>query len=58
MLDADLKAPLELTGAEMDDVVAFMEALTDPGTLLDPMLLTVPATVPSGLTPLFGVKAP
>jgi cytochrome c peroxidase len=57
MLDTDLKSPLGLTGAEVDDVVAFMEALTDPGTLLDPELLTVPATVPSGLEPLFGVKA-
>jgi cytochrome c peroxidase len=58
MLDTDLKAPLSLTGAEMDDIVAFMEALTDPGTLLDADLLTVPTTVPSGLAPLFGVRAP
>lgn len=57
MLDVDLKAPLGLTGAEIDDVIAFMQALTDPGTLLDPMLLTVPTTVPSGLEPLFGVNA-
>ena len=58
MLDGDLKGTLGLTGPEMDDIVAFMESLTDPGTLLDPKLLTVPSSVPSGLTPVFGVKAP
>ncbi|MBT3267480.1 cytochrome-c peroxidase [Candidatus Poribacteria bacterium] len=58
MLDPDLKAPLGLSRVEMDALVAFMESLTDPGTLLDPMLLTVPESVPSGLPPVFGVNAP
>ena len=58
MLHPDLRDPLALSGAEMDALVAFMESLTDPGTLLDPMLLTVPETVPSGLPPVFGVNAP
>jgi hypothetical protein len=35
-----------------------MEALTDPGTALDPVLLTVPESVPSGLEPVFGMRTP
>lgn len=59
LLDADGKAErLGLTEDEITALVEFMKALTDPGTLLDPMLLTVPDKVPSGLTPLIGVRPP
>jgi len=54
-MDARLLEPLGLTEDEIRAVVSFLEALTDPGTRLDPMLITVPETVPSGLTPVFGV---
>jgi len=36
----------------------FLEALTDPGTRLEPVLLTVPDAVPSGLSPVFRVRSP
>lgn len=55
MMDPRLLEPLGLTGDEMRAIVSFLEALTDPGTALDPMLLTVPQSVPSGLPPVFGV---
>lgn len=55
-VDSLIPAPLGLTGHEMDAVVAFLETLTDPGVGLDPVLLTVPPSVPSGLAPVFGVK--
>ena len=58
MMDPILVEPLGLSDAEIDAIVAFMEALTDPGASLDPFLLTVPGQVPSGLTPLLGVRAP
>jgi cytochrome c peroxidase len=58
MLDPALQQPLGLTEAEILAVVEFMKALTDPGTALDPMLLTVPQKVPSGLMPVFGVAGP
>lgn len=45
-----------LTDEEINAVVEFMKALTDPGTALDPFLLTVPEKVPSDLMPVFGVK--
>jgi cytochrome c peroxidase len=54
MLDPRLRDPLGLTEDEIRAVVAFLEALTDPGTALDPTLLTVPVSVPSGLAPVFG----
>ncbi|MFN2383683.1 MAG: cytochrome-c peroxidase [Gemmatimonadota bacterium] len=57
LLDPEVRAPLSLTNEEMRELVEFMKALTDPGTALDPVLLTVPASVPSGLTPVFGVRA-
>ena len=57
VMDPILVEPLGLSDAEIDAIVAFMEALTDPGTFLDPFLLTVPGQVPSGLTPLLGVRA-
>jgi cytochrome c peroxidase len=59
LVDANGQAKvLGLTEDEIAALVSFMEGLTDPGTALDPMLLTVPATVPSGLTPVFGLDAP
>jgi len=58
MIDQRLVQPLGLTDQEINQVVAFLEALTDPGTALNPVLLTVPASVPSGLEPVFGVKGP
>jgi cytochrome c peroxidase len=57
MLDPDLRDTLGLTDTEMQDLVAFLKSLTDPGTALDPFLLSVPDRVPSGLPPLFGVRA-
>ena len=57
MLDPVLVDPLHLTAEEIRALVAFMEALTDAGSALDPTLLEVPAAVPSGLTPVFGLGA-
>jgi hypothetical protein len=57
MLDPLIPAPLELTDDEVTAIVEFMEALTDPGAAVDPLLLTVPQSVPSGLVPVFGVSA-
>ena len=56
MLHPVLRDPLHLTDEEIDAVVAFMRALTDPGTALPRHLVTVPAQVPSGLMPVFGLK--
>ncbi len=56
MLDPVLRDPLGLTDDEIAAVVAFMHALTDPGTALPEFLTTVPAKVPSGLMPVFGVS--
>lgn len=52
----DLLSPLmprdlALSPAEAADLVAFLGTLSDPGRLVDPGLRTVPAQVPSGLTP-------
>lgn len=58
MLPPVLREPLGLSDAEVDALVAFMESLTDPGFALDRRLLTVPDSVPSGLTPVFGISAP
>ena len=56
MLEASVRTPLGLTDDEIDALVAFLRSLTDPGTgTLDPTLLSVPAAVPSGLTPVFGL---
>lgn len=57
MMDPVLTQPLGLTAEEIGAVVAFMEALTDPGRALDPLLLEVPEEVPSGLPPVFGLRA-
>jgi len=56
MLDPVLVDPLRLTEDEIAALVAFMNALTDPGTALPDFLLAVPEQVPSGLPPVFGVK--
>jgi cytochrome c peroxidase len=58
LVDPLVRAPLSLTDEEVQTIVEFLKALTDPGEVLDPELLTVPESVPSGLEPLFGVKAP
>ena len=57
VMDPVLVEPLGLTDEEISAIVEFMKSLTDPGTGLDPLLLTVPDGVPSGLTPLFGLSA-
>jgi cytochrome c peroxidase len=58
MIDPNVRDPLGLTETEIADIVAFLRALTDPGSAVDPRLLTVPATVPSGLAPVFGEGEP
>lgn len=58
MLDPVLVDPLGLTEDEVIAVVEFMKALTDAGTALPEILLTVPDSVPSGLTPVFGLNGP
>lgn len=52
MLDPVLVDPLGLTEDEVIAVVEFMKALTDAGTALPEILLTVPDSVPSGLMPV------
>lgn len=56
-LDPRIRDPLGLTDDEMASLVRFLRTLTDPGTGIDPVLLTVPDAVPSGLPPVFGVAA-
>lgn len=56
-ISPQLVRPLNLSEAEIQSLVAFLKSLTDPGTRLDPRLLTVPDSVPSGLTPVLGVAA-
>jgi cytochrome c peroxidase len=58
LVDDFVRDPLGLTDEEVVAIVEFMKALTDPGTALDPALLTVPASVPSGLEPVLGVGTP
>ena len=58
MLDPDVDLDLDLTESEMLAIVAFMKSLTDPGIGLDPMLLTVPERVQSGLTSVTGLGDP
>lgn len=50
-----MKDSLGLSPQDIDDIIAFLSALTDPGTQLDPQLLAVPSSVPSGLTPVVGL---
>ena len=56
-LEVVMQQPLGLTQSEVASIIAFLESLTDAGTQLDPLLLSVPTTVPSGLTPVFGLGA-
>jgi cytochrome c peroxidase len=58
LIDPFVRDPLGLTNEEVSALVAFLEALTDPGSALDPTLLAVPESVPSGLEPVFGVRTP
>ena len=57
MLHPALREPLGLTDTEIDDLVAFLESLTDPGFALPPALRSVPESVPSGLPPVLGTAA-
>ncbi|MCC6475861.1 hypothetical protein IT157_02290 [bacterium] len=57
LLAEEVREPLGLTATEMQDLVEFLKSLTDPGTDLPEMLLTVPDHVPSGLPPVFGLGA-
>lgn len=54
MIHPDVRDPLNLTDDEIAAIVAFMEALEDNGSLLDPKLMEVPSSVPSGMKPLAG----
>jgi cytochrome c peroxidase len=54
MLHPVLRDPLGLTDEEVDQLVDFMKALEDNGSLLDPKLMEIPDKVPSGLPPLNG----
>ena len=56
LLEGVLIAPLGFEDEQLTALVQFMRSLTDPGSQLDSSLTTVPATVPSGLTPVFGVR--
>lgn len=58
LVDPFVRDPLGLTGEEVSALVAFLKGLTDPGSALDPALLAVPESVPSGLEPVFGIRAP
>jgi cytochrome c peroxidase len=46
-LDHQLRTPLDLTDAEMSDLVAFLKSLTDPAAR--DLQALVPPSVPSGL---------
>ena len=56
-LEVVMQQPPGLTQTEVASIIAFLESLTDAGTQLEALLLSVPATVPSGLTPVFGLGA-
>ena len=57
MLEVAVREPLGLDDEQVMALVEFLKSLTDPGTGLDATLLTVPASVPSGLVPVFGVRS-
>ena len=57
MLEIVVRGPLGFDDDQVMAVVEFLKSLSDPGTELDQTLLTVPTSVPSGLTPVFGVAA-
>jgi cytochrome c peroxidase len=46
-IDARVKSPLALSDGEVDDIVAFLRSLTDPGAR--DLSSTIPTSVPSGL---------
>ena len=54
LIEVSVRSPLGLTASEISDVIQFLRSLTDPGSQLDAILLTVPSSVPSGLPPLTG----
>ncbi len=58
LVDPFVRDPIGLMDEEIAALVAFLRALTDTGTALDPALLTIPDEVPSGLEPVFGVGTP
>lgn len=55
-LDERLRHPLNLSASDKTALIEFIRGLTDPGTAIDPFLLTIPERVPSGLTPVIGVS--
>lgn len=57
-LDPQVVEPIGLAEEERAALVAFLRALTDPGTRLDPLLRSVPVAVPSGLVPVLGSQSP
>ncbi len=56
-VDPVVRDTLPLTAEEISALVAFLRSLTDRGDRVDPVLLQVPSSVPSGLTPVNGVRA-
>jgi hypothetical protein len=52
-LDGDFRQVDGMSGGERDDIVAFLESLTDPA-----FDRTIPAQVPSGLPPGGAIAAP
>lgn len=56
-LHPTLRDPLNLTNDEIQDIIAFMKSLTDPGSQLSPFLTSVPDRVPSGMVPVLGLSA-
>jgi len=46
-IDARVRSPLALSDGEVDDIMAFLKALTDPDAI--DMASTIPSSVPSGL---------
>ena len=55
-LDERLRQPLNLSAEEKSALIEFIRGLSDPGTALDPLLITIPERVPSGLAPVFGMS--
>jgi cytochrome c peroxidase len=53
--DAAVRDPLGLSDEDITALVDFLRSLTDRGVGLDVKLRTVPATVPSGLMPVYGL---
>ncbi len=53
--NAAVRNPLGLSDQDISALVGFLRSFTDPGTGLAAILRTVPATVPSGLMPVYGL---